>query len=158
IIDVQDNKSINTSRGSLPNNLVGVTENRSVSGCNGMVEKNMYSECYDAGDYWYNYKQLSAPLQFQPSPGDGYKSNWNFVEAYIQLNTVVNGVGQANGVIQYWFNGKLVIDRHDVLFRTGAHPTLQLNQFLIGPYIGDGSPVDQYMWVDNLRVATSRIP
>ncbi|HJQ54384.1 MAG TPA: Ig-like domain-containing protein [Gemmatimonadaceae bacterium] len=158
IIDVQDNKSINTSRGSLPNNLIGVTENRSVSGCNGMVEKNMYSECYDAGDYWYNYKQLSAPVQFQPSPGDGYKSNWNFVEAYVQLNTVVNGVGQPNGVIQYWFNGKLVIDRHDVLFRTAAHPTLQLNQFLIGPYIGDGSPVDQYMWVDNLRVATGRIP
>jgi len=28
----------------------------------------------------------------------------------------------------------------------------------MAPYIGDGSPVDQYMWVDNLRVATGRIP
>jgi hypothetical protein len=71
---------------------------------------------------------------------------------------VVNGVGQADGVVQYWFNGTLVIDRHDILFRTGQHPNLQLNQLIIGPYIGDGSPVDQTMWIDNLRVATGRIP
>ena len=29
---------------------------------------------------------------------------------------------------------------------------------LIAPYMGSGSPVDQSMWVDNLRLATSRIP
>jgi hypothetical protein len=158
VIAIQDNKSINTSYGSLPRNLVGVTENRSVSGCNGIVEGNINSECYDAGSSWYNDKKLIGPVTFQPVAGDGYKGNWNFVEAYVQLNTVVNGVGQANGVVQYWFNGKLIIDRHDVLFRTGAHATMQLDQFLIAPYIGDGSPVDQSMWVDNLRVATGRIP
>ena len=158
VIAMQDNKSINYNKGALPNNLIGVTENRSTGGCNGMAETNMYWECYDAGSYWYNYKRLSGPVEFQPVAGAGYKSNWNFVEAYVQLNTVVNGIGQKNGVIQYWFNGNLVIDRHDVLFRTGAHATLQLNQLLIAPYIGDGSPADQYMWVDNLRVATGRIP
>jgi len=158
IIDIQDNKSINTSRGAVPNNLVGVTENRSVGGCNGGVETGLYWECYDAGSYWYNYKQFSAPVQFQPNPGAGYKSNWNFVEAYVQLNTVVNGIGQADGVVQYWFNGNLVIDRHDIMFRTGQHANLQLSQLVIAPYIGDGSPVDQYFWVDNLRVATGRIP
>jgi len=157
-IAIQDNKSVNTSQGPLPNNLVGVTENRSTSGCNGVVESNIFSECYNAGSYWYNDKQLTGPVTFQPSPGAGYKNNWNFVEAYFQLNTIVNGVGQANGVIQYWFNGTLIIDRHDIVFRTGAHPTLQFSQFLIGPYIGDGSPVDQSMWIDNLRVATGRIP
>jgi hypothetical protein len=155
---MQDNKSINYNKGALPNNLIGVTETRSTGGCNGMAETNMYWECYDAGSYWYNYKQLTGPVEFQPVAGAGYKSNWNFVEAYVQLNTVVNGIGQKNGVIQYWFNGNLVIDRHDVLFRTGAHAALQLNQLLIAPYIGDGSPADQYMWVDNLRVATGRIP
>jgi hypothetical protein len=61
-------------------------------------------------------------------------------------------------VVQYWFNGTLIFDRHDILFRTGAHPTLQFNQFLIAPYIGDGSPADQSMFIDNLRLATSRIP
>jgi hypothetical protein len=155
---VQDNKSVNYSYGALPNNLVGVTENRSVGGCNGIVETNMFSECFNFGTYWYNDIQITGPVVFQPNPGAGYKNNWNFVEAYFQLNTIVNGIGQADGVMQYWFNGALIIDRHDVLFRTGAHPTLQFSQFLIAPYIGDGSPVDQSMWVDNLRVATARIP
>ena len=158
VLAMQDNKSINTSTGALPNNLVGVTENRSTGGCNGIAESNMPYECYNTGSSWYNDKKLTGPVTFQPSPGTGYKGNWNFVEVYFQLNTIVNGVGQANGVMQYWFNGTLIIDRHDILFRTGNRPTLQFNQFLIAPYIGDGSPVDQYMWVDNLRVATGRIP
>jgi len=61
-----------------------------------------------------------------------------------------------DGVLQYWFNGTLVIDRHDVMLRTGARPALSFAQFIIGPYIGVGSPVDQYMWIDNLTIATSR--
>jgi uncharacterized protein YjdB len=157
-IEIQDNKSVNFSYGAVPNNLIAVTENRSAGGCNGVVETNLYSECFDFGTYWYNDKQITGPVEFQPNPGPGYKNNWNFVEAYFQLNTIVNGIGQANGVVQYWFNGALVIDRHDILFRTGAHPTLQFNQFLIAPYIGVGSPVDQSMWIDNLRIATARIP
>src|SRR6266480_1491577 len=157
VIAMQDNKSVNYSYGPLPNNLIGVTENRSTAGCNGLVESSMYFECFDYGSYWYNLKSVTGPVVFQPNPGAGYKNDWNLVEAYVQLNTVANGVGQADGVMQYWFNGTLVIDRHDILFRTGAHPTLQLNQFLIAPYIGDGSPVDQTMWVDNLKVATGRI-
>ncbi|HST08338.1 MAG TPA: hypothetical protein VLJ83_09200, partial [Gemmatimonadaceae bacterium] len=149
---------INSSQGALPNNLVTTTENRSTGGCNGMAESNMYSECFSSGSSWYNLKSAVGPVVFQPSPGAGYKNDWNFVEAYVQLNTVVNGIGQKDGVMQYWFNGSLVIDRHDVLFRTGQHPNLQLDQLIIAPYIGDGSPVDQSMWVDNLRIATGRIP
>jgi uncharacterized protein YjdB len=155
---MQDNKSVNTTMGAIPNNLVGVTENRSTGGCNGMSETNMFSECFDAGGYWYNDKQLLGPVVFQPNPGAGYKNDWNFVEAYFQLNTVVNGIGQPDGVMQYWFNGALILDRHDILYRTGAHPTLQFNQFIIAPYIGDGSPVDQSMFIDNLRVGTARLP
>jgi uncharacterized protein YjdB len=155
---MQDNKSVNTTAGPLPNNLITTTESRSTGGCNGVAESNIFSECYNAGSYWYNDKQLSGPVVFQPNPGPGYKNDWNFVEAYFQLNTIVNGVGQADGVMQYWFNGTLIIDRHDILYRTGARPTLQFSQFLIAPYIGDGSPADQSMFIDNLRLATSRIP
>jgi hypothetical protein len=156
--EFQDNKSVNYSHGALPNNLITTTEDRSTGGCNGVVESNIYSECFDFGTYYYNDKQLTGPVVFQPNPGPGYKNDWNFVEAYFQLNTIVNGIGQADGVAQYWFNGTLVIDRHDILYRTGAHPTLQFNQFIIAPYIGVGSPADQSMFIDNLRVATGRIP
>jgi hypothetical protein len=152
---VQDNKSVDTSLGALPINLAGITESRSTTGCNGIVESSMPSECYNAPP-WYNSKCLTGPVVFQPSSGPGYKGNWNHVEGYFQLNTIANGVGQANGVMQYWFNGTLEIDRHDILFITGARAGLQLSQFVIAPYIGNGSPVDQSMWLDNLVVATAR--
>ena len=149
----QDNLSINPP----PRNLVGVTENRSTAGCNGVIEANMWNECYSTGNGWYNDKRENAAQPaFLPNPGPGYKGNWNFVEVYLQMNSVVNGIGQPDGVIQYWVNGSLVIDRHDILVRTGAHPTMQFAQFVIGPYIGAGSPVDQTMWVDNLTVATAK--
>jgi hypothetical protein len=154
---MQDNKAVNSTLGTPPYNLVGVTENRSTGGCNGMAETNMSSECFMQG-YWFNDKSIIGPVVLQPAPGPGYKNDWNFVEAYFQLNTVVGGIGQADGVMQYWFNGTLIIDRHDILYRTGARPNLQFNQFLIAPYIGDGSPVDQSMFIDNLTVATGRVP
>jgi hypothetical protein len=152
---MQDNKAINTSLGAPPYNLVGITENRSTAGCNGMAETGMQSECW-AFAPWYNLKQVTGPVAFQPSAGAGYKGNWNRVEVYFQLNTVVNGIGQKDGIMQYWFNGQLLIDRRDILFRTGARASLMLNQFVIAPYIGDGSPVDQTMWIDNLRLAARR--
>jgi len=114
------------------------------------------TSCYNAPP-WYNAKEVNADqVWFQPNPGPGYKGNWNHVEVYFQINSIVNGVGQADGVIQYWFNGTLAIDRHDILFRAGARTGINFHQFLIAPYIGDGSPVDQYMWVDDLIVATAK--
>ncbi|TMJ02801.1 MAG: hypothetical protein E6H01_06260, partial [Bacillati bacterium ANGP1] len=155
---LQDNKSINLGYGTPPTNLVGVTENRSVSGCNGIAEfagVDAWS-CFN-GPPWYNNKEFhAAAVAFQPNPGPGYKSDWNHVEAYFQMNSVVGGIGQTDGIVRYWFNGALVIERTNVLFRTGAHPALQFKQIVIAPYIGDGSPVDQTVWYDDLTVATSK--
>jgi hypothetical protein len=155
-LSIQDSKAINTSYGTPPIDLTKVTENRSVGGCNGLLEANVVISCFSFPP-WYNDKEFRAPqVSFQPTPGPGYKGNWNHVEAYFQINSIVNGIGQADGVAQYWFNGTLVIDRHDVQFRTGARPTINFHQFVMAPYIGDGSPVDQTMWVDNLLVSTAR--
>lgn len=154
---LQDSRSINSLLGALPLSLIGQTEDRSVGGCNGVVETNVVTECYNAPP-WTNDKQVRGPVTFQPAPGPGYKGNWNFVEAYFQLNTIADGVARPDGVMQYWFNDSLVIDRHDIQFRTATRADLQLRQFLIAPYIGDGSPVDQTMWVDDLTVATARVP
>jgi hypothetical protein len=153
-IAVQDNRAINRTLGTTPLNLIGVTEQRSVSGCNGMMETNLFSECYGSGTY--NDKQFNrvGTAVFRAQPGAGYKGNWNHVEVYLSMNSIVNGVGVPDGVIQYWLNGVPAIDRHDVMFRTGARANLAFAQFVIGPYIGGGSPVDQTIWVDNLTLAT----
>jgi len=68
----------------------------------------------------------------------------------------VGGIGQADGIVRYWLNGNLKMEFTNVMFRTGANSTLQFKQFIIGPYIGDGSSVDQTMWVDDLMVGTAR--
>jgi hypothetical protein len=154
-MSIQDNKAINTTLGALPINLTALTENRSTSGCNGTTEANMPSQCFNMPP-WYNLKELDGPVVFQPNPGPGYKGNWNFVEAFFQLNSVVNGAEKADGVMQYWFNGALIIDRHDIVFRTAARASLQMSQLVIAPYIGDGSPVDQSMWIDDVTVAAAR--
>jgi len=158
VIAVQDNKTVNSSLGTPPLNLVGVTENRSTGACNSTVEGGFNGICYRDGALWYSAKQLAGPVALQPKPGAGYKSDWNFVEVYFQMNSVANGVGQADGALQYWFNGSLIIDRHDVRWRTGARPNIQWAQLMLSPYIGDGSPITQSIYYDNLRVATGRLP
>ena len=157
LLALQDNKAINTSYGPLPVDLSRITENRSTSGCNGVVELNVATSCFNMPP-WYNGKTVAADqVWFRPSAGTpGYKGDWNHVEVYLRLNSVVGGIGLPDGVMQYWFNGTLVIDRKDILYRTGARPNIQFRQFAIAPYIGDGSPVDQTMWVDDLLIATAR--
>jgi hypothetical protein len=53
-------------------------------------------------------------------------------------------------------DGKTLLSSDQILLRTGAHGSLKFNQFAMFPYIGDGSPVDQRFWVDDLTVATAR--
>ena len=71
------------------------------------------------------------------------------------MNSVVGGIGQLNGVVRYWLDGVLVMERTNVLYRTGQRATMQFKQFMLAPYM-EGSPVDQTMWVDNLIVATDK--
>ena len=154
-ISIQDSRMIDGSR--IGQNLTNVTEQRSLGGCNGNSDATGVTECYQQGSQWYNLKTWdAAAVAFMPSPGVDYKGNWNHVEVEFQLNSVVGGIGQKDGVLRYWLNGNLKLERTNVLFRTGANPNLKFRQFLISPYIGDGSPVTQQMWIDDLTVGTSR--
>jgi len=154
VLAAQDAANIDESR--VGQDLTGITENRAACGCNGNTDGTP-GDCYLSGTLHYNGKEWkSAQAVFQPNPGPGYKGDWHMVEAYLKLNSIQGGIGQLDGVAQYWFDGQLVIDRRNVLLRTGAHPTMKFNQFLMGPYIGDGSPVSQKMWVDELVVLTGK--
>ena len=80
-----------------------------------------------------------------------------FVEAFFQLNSIQNGIGQPDGIARYWLDGQLIIDVTDTYLRTGAHPTMAFMELLIAPYIGGaGSPVAQTMWIDDLTVGDRR--
>ena len=72
------------------------------------------------------------------------------------MNSIQGGKGVPDGKIRWVQDGKVLISSDKILLRTNAHATLKLNQFAMLPYIGDGSPVAQKFWIDDLTVATAR--
>jgi hypothetical protein len=154
LLIAQDGENIDVTK--INQDLTNVTENRAVSGCNGNPDGTAEITCYQLAPDWYNGKTWrSAQPAYVNATGPNYKGDWHKVEAYYQLNSIVNGIGQHDGVAQLWVDGVLFIDQHNLEFRTGAHPTLQFNQFVMSPYIGDGSPVAQSLWYDDLVVMTA---
>lgn len=132
------------------------TEMRSAAACNGLLGALDGRDCFDAGGgQWYSARFWDSPVAAFGAAAPYDKAEWHRVEVYFQLNTIADGVGVVDGQLKYWFDGALLIDYDDIFYRTGAHPDMRFDQFLMLPYIGDGSPVDQTFWVDDLRVATA---
>jgi predicted amidohydrolase len=86
-------------------------------------------------------------------------AEWHCVEALFRLNSLNLAAGRANadGVVRAWFDGKLVVDRNDIVLRSVDFPDMKFNQFLLTPYFGQGLlPHEQTLWIDELAVATDR--
>jgi hypothetical protein len=125
------------------------TEARSAASCNGLVGSYDGRDCFDAGGSWYSSKSWESASAVT-------NGAWHFVEAYFELNTIVGGVGVPDGKVRYALDGALRIAADDVLLRTGAHEAMRFDQFLMLPYIGDGSPIEQTLLYDDLTVATGK--
>lgn len=85
---------------------------------------------------------------------------WHCIEAYFKLNTldVTSDRSNRDGIVRGWFDGKLVIERTDVILRSPDFPKMKFNQFLMAPYFGPGLlPHAQKLWIDELAVGTKRI-
>jgi hypothetical protein len=85
---------------------------------------------------------------------------WHCVEAMFQLNSLDLKADKPNadGIVRGWFDGKLVIDRTDVVLRSTDFPKMKFNQFLLTPYFGAGLlPHEQTLWIDELAVGTKRL-
>jgi len=87
-------------------------------------------------------------------------NRWHCVEALFRLNTLDLKADKPNadGVVRGWFDGKLVVDRSDVVLRSPDFPKMKFNQFLLTPYFGPGLlPHEQSLWIDELIVGTRRL-
>jgi hypothetical protein len=156
-LEIQDVLNIDQSR--IGQDLTNITEQRAVAGCNGYsgADGAGPEDCYRyKGGYRNDKTWRASDVYFQNAKGPYYKGDWHHVEAFFKLNSITNGKGVADGVLQYWYDGNLIMNHDNVLFRTGQHPSMKFNQFIIAPYIGDGSPVDQTIWIDDLTIAASR--
>ena len=147
VITIQDSTNINTS--GINQNLVSTTENRAVAGCNGSSDAYGDGTCYSSGGAYYNGKT------WKPSGTTISTGAWHKVEAYLKLNSVSGGKGVADGVIQYWLDGQLIMNNKNVMFRTAQNADMKFNQMVIAPWIGDGSPIAQTFWVDDITLATA---
>jgi hypothetical protein len=84
---------------------------------------------------------------------------WHCVEAMFRLNSLDLNRDRPNadGVARAWFDGKLVVERTDVILRTTDFPDMEFNQFLLAPYFGPGLlPHEQTLWIDELSVGRRR--
>jgi hypothetical protein len=152
LLALQDGMNIDVN--NIGVDLTGITEARAVAGCNGDSDGYGNGSCYPVGSMYWNGKLLRAgSVYFQDQLGPYYKNDWHFIEAFIKLNSIVNGKGVANGILKYWFDGQLAIDLEQVVLRTGQHSDMKFNQLVIAPWIGDGSPADQTFWVDDLTIS-----
>lgn len=133
------------------------TEQRSVASCNGLAGISGSGDCFQwDSTHWYSSKIWNSDVNCFGNSGKYNQNDWNRVEVYFQMNSIQDGIGVPDGVMRYWFNGELIMNYSDILYKTGANFDMKFNQFIIAPYIGDGSPVLQYMWIDDLIVGTSR--
>ena len=84
---------------------------------------------------------------------------WHCVEAMFKLNSLDMARDKPNhdGELRGWVDGKLVIVRTDVVFRSTDFPKMKFNQFMMLPYFHDGVPHDQTLWIDELAVGMKRI-
>lgn len=149
VLAIQDSRNIDVSR--IGQDLTNVTEDRAVAGCNGTLDDTA-GDCYQSGSNWFNGKLWRSAA---PAFTHGEKSSWHKVQAYFKLNSIANGRGVPDGLAQYWVDGELLVDRRNVLFRTAVHEAMRFDQFILSPYIGDGSPVAQTMWLDDIVLTTA---
>lgn len=150
LLAFQDGQNIDQTK--IGKDLQNITENRSVHGCNGIYHDGYTNiDCYDAGGgvHWNGQVWKAAGTTIS-------NGVWHHVEAYFKLNSIQKGKAVGDGILKYWLDDKLLINRMDVLIRTGLYPDMKFNQFIIAPWIGDGSPVDQTFWLDGLVVGNVR--
>ena len=134
------------------------SENRSACSCNGLVGDVDVRDCYSwGGSNYYSFRGWKAQGAFTDAAGPNAKTDWHFVEVYFQMNSVSNGVGIPDGKIRWVQDGVTLIKSDSILMRTGAQPALRfVQQGFVGGYIGDGSPIAQAFWIDEMTVATAR--
>jgi len=85
---------------------------------------------------------------------------WHCVEAHFKLNTLDLSSDRPNrdGIVRGWFDGRLVVERTDVVLRSTDFPKMKFNQFLMAPYFAPGLlPHAQKLWIDELAVGTQRV-
>jgi hypothetical protein len=145
----QDTYRVNTGVGTVPNNLVGITEIRSAFSCNTPYTLTGATSggCDNLGGGIY-YSATSWRAQNVTIP----MNEWVRVRYYIKKNTFTNNVANFDGIIRVWIGDTLAIEDTAMMYAANAHADTEWDKIVFAPYIGNGSPKNQTMWIDELKV------
>lgn len=131
------------------------TEERSVNGCNASQgnPSNVTCSPNNYGGY-YSFRGFAAiSAALSDAPGSMSKATWHLVEVLVELNSVQDGVGVADGRLRYWFDGSALIDADGLILRTGQYPQMRLQHLLVAPIALDSQQQNQKLFMDELTVA-----
>ena len=83
------------------------------------------------------------------------RGEWNRLEVRYVMNTP----GVSDGHLQAWFNGKMVLDRTDVMYRMPGGEDVGIDRLFFSTFYGGHTdkwapPTDQYVYFDNFIVST----
>jgi hypothetical protein len=148
-INLQDNLRVSTAYGTPPINITATTENRSVNYCNGYLsgqDSGSSRNCYSiGGGAYYSSTSWKGSTEIP-------KDQWVKIETYFKMNRILNGVAQPDGIMRQWVDGVLWLNKNNIVYRTNQDATKKWDKIALAPYIGDGSPINQTMWIDELSV------
>ena len=99
---------------------------------------------------WWNGRFFSGSSNFS-------LNKWHKVEAYFKMNSIDASRAAAEGIMKMWVDEIEVINNTHMVYRTNQHPTMKWKTFVIAPWLGDGSPQAQTMWIDELTVANGML-
>ncbi len=143
--------SLNIDEAQIGVDLRLTSENRAVAGCNSgpIFDDEIGGNCFLNGLTHRNTFHIDSDF---PSPM--LVDQWYKVEAFFKMNSISGSIGQADGIMRFWLNGVLHIDKTDAIIRTNENATMKFKQLIWAPFIGDGSPsvADQSVFYDDITL------
>lgn len=165
--DVKFSKDFDFVRGGKLPGLCGYnTQQAPKDGCNtgggfptgydGWSARGMWREDGILENYMYHADQFYQYGDDEYWDAKAVPGQWHTFQHRIVLNTV----GEANGIVEAWFDGKKVLSSNNMLYRKTAD--IGINLFYFSTFYGGADPswapaTDQTMYFDNFRIATTPI-
>ena len=83
---------------------------------------------------------------------------WYKVKVHLKMNSIVNGKGVSNGVIESWIDGVKKLSLSNVMIRTSVNSDMKWNQIMLAPWFHNGTPKAQKFWIDDLVITNTSGP
>ncbi len=79
------------------------------------------------------------------------RNRWYEIVQHVRMNTIVDGKGQADGVLQVWVDGVLAVDERSLVFRHAGELRIDRMWFNVH-YGGETAPSDMHIFFDDIVI------